>query len=295
MRVVIAGSSGLIGTAAVAALRAAGHDVVRLVRRAPSAADERRWDPPAGRIEDGALNGADVVLNLCGTAVAGRRWTEERKQAIRDSRNTPTDVLSDAVARHGVPALVNASAVAFYGDTGETRVDETAPSGGGFLASVCRDWERATVAAQTAGARVVLLRSGLVLARRGGLLAMLRPLFSLCLGGRLGSGRQYVPWISMDDEIAAIRFVIEHETLAGPVNVTGPAPVTNAEFTSALATALGRPAPWVAPGFALRLALGEFAGDGVLIGQRALPEALLRAGFRFGHESLRDALAAACR
>ncbi|HEY1570521.1 MAG TPA: TIGR01777 family oxidoreductase [Pseudonocardiaceae bacterium] len=288
MRVVIAGSSGLIGTALVAELRRAGHTVSRLVRREPAGADERRWDPPAGFIEPDALAGADAVVNLCGAALAGRRWTEERKQVLKDSRHTPTEVLAGAVAEHGVDTLVNASAVGFYGDTGDTEVDETTPAGSGFLATLCLDWESATAAA---AARVVLLRTGPVLSGHGGLLARIRPLFSLYAGGRLGDGRQYLPWVSLTDEIAAIRFALEHDTLAGPVNVTGPVPVTNAEFTRTLATALHRPAPWTVPGFALRLVFGELADEGILAGQRAVPRALRRAGFQFGHESLRDALA----
>jgi hypothetical protein len=286
MRVVIAGSSGLIGTALVAELRRGGHTVTRLVRRPPAGSDERRWDPPAGFVERDALAGVDAVVNLCGAALADRRWTAERKQVLKDSRYTPTEVLATAVAEHGVGTLVNASAVGFYGDTGDTEVDETAPVGSGFLASLCEDWERAAAAP----ARVVLIRSGLVLAAHGGLLARLRPLFSLYAGGRLGDGRQYQPWVSVTDEIAAIRFAVEHDTLAGPVNVTGPTPVTNTEFTRTLATALHRPAPWTVPAFALRMVFGDMADEALLTGQRAVPAALLRAGFEFRHESLRDAL-----
>jgi uncharacterized protein (TIGR01777 family) len=292
MRLVIAGSSGLIGTALVASLRKAGHEVIRLVRRKPGGADERRWDPPAGWIEPDALAGADVVVNLCGTGIADRRWTAERKQALKDSRNAPTEVLAGAVAEHGVGTLVNASAVGFYGDTGDAIVDETAPAGAGFLAALCQEWERATSAAAESGARVVRLRTGMVLSSHGGLLASIRPLFSLCLGGRLGDGHQYMPWISLADGVAAIRFAVEHDTLAGPVNVTGPAPVTNTEFTKALGDALHRPAPWAVPGFVLRIVLGELADEGALAGQRAVPRALERAGFQFRHASLRDALAA---
>jgi hypothetical protein len=289
MRVVVAGSSGLIGTALVAELRRGGHVVTRLVRRPPVGDDERRWDPPAGFVERDALAGVDAVVNLCGAELDSRRWTEERKQVLKDSRHTPTEVLAGAVAEHGVGTMVNASAVGFYGDTGDAETDETAPPGTGFLAELCQDWERAT---RPAGpARVVLVRTGLVLAGHGGLLARIRPLFTLYAGGRLGSGRQYMPWVSLDDEIAAIRFALEHDTLAGPINVAGPTPVTNAEFTRTLATALHRPAPWVVPGFALRLVFGELADEGILAGQRAVPAALLRAGFQFRHESLRDALA----
>ncbi|HEX9336820.1 MAG TPA: TIGR01777 family oxidoreductase [Pseudonocardiaceae bacterium] len=292
MRVVIAGSSGLIGTGLVAGLRRAGHDVIRLVRRDPAGADERRWDPPAGWLEPNALAGADAVINLCGAGIGDKRWTEARKQVLRDSRDTPTEVLATAVAEHRIGTLVNASAVGFYGDTGDTPVDETAPNGQGFLAALCQEWESATAAAEAAGARVVRVRSGLVLAPSGGLLAKLRPLVTLYAGGRLGSGTQYWPWISLDDEVAAIRFVTEHDTLAGPVNLAGPTEVTNAEFTKALGTALHRPMPWAVPGFALRALLGEFADEGILIGQRVVPKALDRAGFTFRHQSVGEALAA---
>lgn len=291
MRVVVAGSSGLIGTALVPALRQAGHEVVRLVRRRPAAPDERGWDPPTGRLDDAALDGADAVVNLCGVSVGGKRWSGEYKQAIRNSRIEPTDVLARAVAERGVPTMVNASGIGYYGDTGDTEVDESSPLGTGFLAEVCRDWEAAT--APAAGARVVMLRSALVMSRRGGFLGRLRPVFSLLLGGRLGSGRQYLPWISMDDEIDAIKFLVEDDRVRGPVNLIGPEQVTNAEFTRELSEVLHRPAPWVVPGFALRLILGEFAEEGALTGQRAVPKVLHDHGFRFGHPTLRSALDAA--
>jgi hypothetical protein len=292
MRVVIAGSSGLIGSGVAAGLRRAGHEVVRLVRRAPSGADERRWDPPAGTIEPNALAGADAVINLCGAGIGDKRWTEARKQVLRDSRSTPTEVLATAVAEHGIGTLVNASAVGFYGDTGDTETDEAAQVGKGFLAALCQEWESATAAATTAGARVVRIRTGLVLAPSGGLLARLKPLVTLYLGGRFGSGQQYWPWISLDDEVAAIRFVTEHDTISGPVNLTGPTPVTNAEFTKTLGTALDRPTPWPMPGFVLKAVLGDFATEGILFGQRAVPAALERAGYAFRHRTLGEALAA---
>lgn len=292
MRVVVAGSSGLIGVEVVAGLRRGGHEVVRLIRGEPSRTDERRWDPPAGVIEPNALAGADAVINLCGAGIGDKRWTEARKQVLRDSRTTPTEVLAAAVAEHGIGTLVNASAVGYYGDTGDTETDETAPNGEGFLAALCQEWESATSAAATAGARVVRIRSGLVLSPSGGMLAKLRPLISLFLGGRLGSGQQYWPWISLDDEVAAIRFATEHDTLTGPVNLTSPAPVTNAEFIRTLGTALDRPTPWPVPGFALKAVLGEFGAEGILMGQRAVPKALERAGFTFRHKTLGQALAA---
>jgi len=293
MRVLVAGSSGLIGTALVAQLRATGHDVLRLVRRRPSAPDERGWDPPAGRIDNGAFDGVDAVVNLNGVGIGDRPWSGARKQLVRDSRNVPTDVLATAVAEHGVATMLSQSGINIYGDTGERVVDESAPPGRGFLADVCREWEAATAPAEAAGARVVLMRSAPVLSRSGGIVARLRPLFRLMLGGRLGSGRQYFPWISLDDEIGAVRFLLEHAEVAGPVNLVGPEMVTNAEFTRALAEAVHRPAPFVVPGFALTAALGQMAHEMVLTGPRAVPAKLTAAGYLFRHPTLKDALAVA--
>jgi uncharacterized protein (TIGR01777 family) len=289
--VAVAGSSGLIGSALVSALRGADHRVLRIVRRAPANDGELRWDPDAGDIDVNALAGVDAVVNMCGIGISDRRWSGAFKQNLRDSRITPTEVLSTAVAEAGVPVLINASGVGFYGDTGARTVDESAPAGDGFLARLTRDWEAATAPARAAGARVVLARTGLVLARSGGLLGRLRPLFSLGLGSRLGSGRQYMSWISLDDEIRALRFAMAEPALAGPVNLTGPAPVTNAEFTAALGRALNRPAPLLLPGFAARAAFGELADEGLLASQRAIPAALEQAGFQFRHNTIGEALA----
>jgi uncharacterized protein (TIGR01777 family) len=293
VRVVVAGSSGLIGTALVADLRHAGHDVLRLVRRAPAAPDERGWDPPAGRIDDGTFDGVDAVVNLGGAGIGDRPWSGARKQLLRDSRNVPTEVLAAAVAQHRVPVLLSASGVHFYGDTGTTPVDETAPSGNGFLAEVCRDWEGATAPAAEAGSRVVLMRTAGVLAPHGGLLGRLRPLFSLMLGARIGAGGQAFPWISLDDEVGAIRFLLEHDRVAGPVNLAGPTPATNAEFTAALAEVLHRPAPFVVPAAVLRAALGQLAEELVLTGPLVVPAVLREHAYPFRHPTIRDALQAA--
>jgi uncharacterized protein (TIGR01777 family) len=293
VRVVIAGSSGLIGTALVSDLRSAGHDVLRLVRRTPAAPDERGWDPPAGRIDDGTFDGVDAVLNLNGVGIADRPWSGARRQLIRDSRTVPTEVLATAVADHGVPAFLSGSAVGFYGDTGGRAIDESAPSGSGFLAEVCRDWEAATQKAQEAGARVVLLRTGLVLSPAGGLLGTLRPLFKAFLGGRLGPGTQYQPWVSLDDEVGGIRFALEHDTISGPLNLTGPTPVTNAEFTKALAAAVGRPTSIPVPAFAIKGLLGAMGEEMLLHGQRAVPAKLQATGYQFRHHTVTEALAAA--
>ncbi len=287
--IAIAGSSGLIGSALVSALRASDNRVMRIVRRAPSNADELFWNPENGEFDPQALEDVDAVVNLCGTNVGEKRWSGAYKQQLRDSRITPTEVLATAVAEAGVGVLVNASAVGYYGDTRDRVVPETAPPGSGFLARLCVDWEAATLPAQRVGVRVVLARTGLVLSPSGGMLSRLRPLFSVGLGGRLGNGRQYMPWISLEDEVRALLFVMSHE-LSGPVNLTGPAPVTNAEFTSALGRVLNRPTPLLVPGIALRKLLGEFAEEGLLVGQRAIPAALERAGFRFQHNTIGEAL-----
>jgi uncharacterized protein (TIGR01777 family) len=288
--IAIGGSSGLIGSALTAALRAAGHRVLRIVRRATASDDELRWDPEAGEFDASELTGVGAVVNLCGINVGQRRWSGAFKQNLRDSRITPTDVLSAAVADARVPVLVNASAVGYYGNSEDRVVDETDSAGTGFLAQLCRDWEAATAPAQQAGARVVLARTGLVLAPSGGALGRLRPLFSAGLGARLGNGRQYLSWISLEDEIRALRFAIAARTLSGPINISGPAPITNAEFTAALGRAVHRPTPLVMPGFAVRAALGEFAEEGLLCGQRVIPAALERAGFRFHHNTIDEAL-----
>lgn len=218
------------------------------------------------------------------------RWSGAFKQSLRDSRITPTEVLSAAVADAGVATLINASAVGYYGNTKDRVVDENDSAGTGFLAQLCVDWETATRPAQQSGARVVLARTGVVLSPAGGMLRRMRPLFSVGLGARLGSGRQYMSWISLEDEVRALQFAIAQPNLSGPVNLTGPAPVTNAEFTTAFGRAVNRPTPLMLPSVAVRAAFGEFADEGLLIGQRAIPSALERAGFQFHHNTIGEAL-----
>ena len=288
--VAIAGSSGLIGSALVTALRTADHQVLRIVRRAPANASELHWDPDSGELDADALDGIDAVVNLCGINIGRRRWSGAFKQNLRDSRITPTEVLSAAVADAGVGVLVNASAVGYYGNTRDRAVDETALAGRGFLAQLCKDWEAATAPARDAGTRVVQARTGVVLASSGGALRQLRPLFSVGLGARLGRGRQYMSWISLEDQVRALQFAISDSRLSGPVNLTGPAPVTNAEFTAALGRAVNRPTPLMMPGFAVRAAFGEFADETLLSGQRAIPAVLERAGFEFHHNTVGEAL-----
>lgn len=291
MRIAVTGASGLIGTALVPALREDGHDVVRLVRHSPGAPDEIEWDPTAGKLDPDALAEVDAVVHLSGAGVGDSRWTASYKQTILRSRVDTTTTLAEALA--AAPprprVLLSGSAVGWYGDTGDTVVDETAPAGKGFLAGVCRAWEGATAAAEEAGVRVAHLRTGLVCSRDGGLLGRLSPLVKLGAGGRLGSGRQYQPWISLRDEVDAIRFLLTAD-VSGPVNLTGPEPVRQADFVAAMAEVLHRPAVVPAPAFALRIALGQFADEGVLIGQRAVPAVLTAHGFRFSHTDVRAAL-----
>jgi uncharacterized protein len=288
--IAIAGSSGLIGSALAAALRAADHRVVRIVRRAPTNSEELHWNPENGELDPDTLSDVDAVVNLCGVNIGKRRWSGAFKQSLRDSRITPTEVLAHAVADAAVETLINASAVGYYGNTKDRVVDENDRAGTGFLARLCEDSEAATLPAQYGGARVVLARTGLVISPAGGALGRLRPLFRTGLGARLGSGRQYMSWITLEDEVRALLFAISNPALSGPVNMTGPAPVTNAEFTTAFGRAANRPTPLMLPGFAVRAALGEFAVEGLLTGQRAIPSALERAGFVFHHNTIGEAL-----
>lgn len=292
MKIVVSGASGLIGSALVPLLRDGGHDVLTLVRGQPRDATEIRWDPAAGQLDAARLAGVEAAVHLAGAGVGERRWTPSYRRTILDSRVQGTDLLSRTLARQEPrPAvLLSASAVGWYGDTGDREVDESAPRGAGFLADVVGQWEAATRPAVEAGIRVCLLRTGLVLSTRGGALAKQLPLFKAGLGGRLGSGRQYQSWISLPDEVAAIRFLLGTDDVRGPVNLVGPAPVTNAEFTKTLATALRRPAFWVVPAPALRLVLGGFADESVLAGQRVRSRVLDEAGFSFAHQDLAHAL-----
>ncbi|MBB3082176.1 TIGR01777 family oxidoreductase [Geodermatophilus sabuli] len=297
MKVAVTGSSGLIGSHLVPALRADGHDVLRLVRRTPRTADEHRWDPQHHRIDPALLADVDAVVNLAGVGIGDRRWTAAYKQAVLSSRVDATRTVSEALAAATAAdptrprALLSGSAVGWYGDTGDREADEGAPAGDDFLARVCTEWEAATAPAADAGVRVTLLRTGLVLGP-GGLLGRLAPLFRFGLGGRLGSGRQYWPWISLTDEVDAIRFLLA-TPVAGPVNLTAPTPVTNAEFARTLAHVVNRPAVLPVPGVALRLVVGEFAPVGILAGQRAVPGRLRDAGFTWTHPDLDAALRAA--
>lgn len=294
MRVVITGSSGLIGSALVRSLRADGHDVVRLVRREPRAPDEVRWDPDLGRLDPAVLDGCDAVVNLAGAGVGDRRWTKQYKRTIRNSRIRSTATIAAATSRAaGPPAvLVSGSAIGYYGDTGERAVTEGDPAGAGFLAEVVRDWEDAALPVHDVGVRLVHLRSGLVVSGRGGAWGRLWPLFRLGLGGRLGPGTQYWSWVSLRDEVRAIRFLIGDASSSGPYNTTAPNPASNADITAAMGRALHRPTMLPVPSVALRLALGEMSQE-VLGSARVLPRRLSDAGFAWLDPTIDDALLAA--
>ncbi|MFJ4520191.1 TIGR01777 family oxidoreductase [Streptomyces sp. NPDC088810] len=293
-RIAVAGASGLIGSALVRSLTADGHEVVRLVRRAPRGADEVRWDPGRRYVDTAGLAGCDAVVNLAAAGVGDRRWTPEYKRLLRDSRVLGTAALAEAVAALPRPprVFVNGSAIGFYGDTGDRVVDEDASPGDGFLAALCVEWEAAAAPAQEAGVRTVCARTGLVVARGGGAWGRLFPLFRAGLGGRLGDGRQYWSYIALHDEVAAIRHLIDHDDLSGPVNLTAPQPLTNSEITAAMARALHRPAVFAVPAPVLRAVLGEMAGD-VLGSQRVVPKRLLESGFRFAFPGIDEAIRAA--
>ena len=295
MKIAVTGSSGTVGSALVPALRADGHEVVRVVRRPPQQADEVRWDPAGHELDPALLADVDAVVHLAGVNVGSRRWTQRRREAIVGSRVDGTGTVADALAGAAAAAprprvLLSASAVGWYGDTGDREVDETAPPGGGFLAAVCRRWEASTAAAERAGMRVVHLRSGLVCAPKGGLLGPLLPLAKAGLAGPMGSGRQWWPWISLADEVGAIRHLLTRDDVSGPVNLTAPEPLTNRDFTRVLGRVLHRPTVLRVPGIALRLAVGEFAPEGILAGQRALPRVLQRTGYAFQHPTAEQAL-----
>lgn len=297
MKIAVSGASGLVGGALLPALRADGHEVLVLVRRTPRTADEHRWDPQHRRIDPALLADVDAVINLGGTPIRPRPFTAGYKEQLLRSRVDATATISEALAavatdRSRPRVLLSASAVGYYGDTGSRTVTEKDPAGSDFLAQLCVQWEAATAPAEAAGIRVAHLRTGLVLGRGAMLLRVLGTVFKLGLGGRVGSGRQYWPWISLDDEVGAIRHLLTAD-VSGPVNLTGPAPATNAEFTRELARQVRRPAVLPVPAVAINLALGEFGRSSVTAGQRAMPVRLEESGYRFTHPDLASALAAA--
>jgi uncharacterized protein (TIGR01777 family) len=296
--VAISGASGFLGSALASSLQADGHRVLRLVRGGITNGDEIGWDPDAGRIDAPALEGVDAVVHLAGEGIGERRWTGDQKRRILESRAKGTAVLAAAVAsRERKPQVfVAASAVGYYGDRGDELLNEDSAPGDDFLADVCKQWERETQPARDAGVRVVNLRSGIVLARHGGTLQRMLLPFRLGLGGKQGSGRQWMSWISLTDHITAMRAAIDDARLSGPVNLTSPNPVTNADFAAALGRVLNRPTFLPTPMFVLKLRYGEELIDSLLLaGQRVLPSRLEAIAFPFEYPVLVPALEAILR
>ncbi|HYV25541.1 MAG TPA: TIGR01777 family oxidoreductase [Pyrinomonadaceae bacterium] len=293
MKIAIAGASGLVGKALIPALEAQGSEVTRLVRTAPRAG-EIEWHPNKDAVSAVSLDGFDIIINLAGENIAGGRWTDEQKRKIRDSRVNGTHLLSEAITRmeHKPRAFICASATGIYGDRDDEVLDEQSESGGGFLAGVCREWELACELAVKAGVRVVNLRFGPILAREGGMLSKLLTPFKMGMGGKVGSGRQFISWVSLEDSVNAILLAINDESIRGPLNVVSPNPVTNEEFTKTLGHVLNRPTALAMPAFAARLAFGEMADEMLLVSQRVMPQRLNAAGFQFSYPRLEEAFRA---
>jgi uncharacterized protein (TIGR01777 family) len=298
LTIAISGSSGLIGTALTTRLRADGHTVMPMVRTT-AREGEIHYDPRAGQLDPEHLIGVDAIVHLAGAGIGDRRWTAAYRREILESRTLSTSLIARSMAevvnRGGPRTLLSGSAIGFYGATDDQELNERSDAGDGFLADVCREWEAATSPADDAGIRVAHLRTGIVLSPAGGALKKLLPLFRFGLGGRMGSGRQWQSWISIDDQVGAIAFLLTAD-ISGPVNLTAPTPVTNSEFTKVLAEALSRPALLPIPSFGPRLLLGRDLADALLFtGQRVLPDRLTEAGFSFEHSTLAEAFASLLR
>jgi uncharacterized protein (TIGR01777 family) len=291
MRVLIAGASGLVGSALIPALEAEGAEVTRLVRSS-AGAGETEWHPNSNQIDATQLEGLDAVINLAGENIAAGRWTDEQKRKIRDSRVNGTHLLSEAIAtlKQRPAVFLCASATGIYGDRGDDTLDEQSASGGGFLAGVCREWEQATEPAVQAGVRTVTLRFGPILAREGGMLAKLLTPFKMGMGGKVGSGKQYISWVAINDVVNAIKLALKDASLRGPLNIVSPNPVTNEVFTKTLGHVLSRPTALAMPAFAVRLAFGEMADEMLLTSQRVLPKKLNDVGYAFQQPELEGAL-----
>jgi uncharacterized protein len=288
--VAVSGSSGLVGSALVSALRASGYYVRCLVRRAPRSAEEVQWTPSARLLDERRLATVDVIVNLAGATI-GRRWTRTRRRDIRDSRIRATETITAAILRSRRPiTLINASAVGYYGSRGDLELTEKSSNGRGYLAEICRDWEGAARTVAPGGSRIVMLRTGVVLAPNGGALPRMLLPFRFGVGGRIGDGRHWLSWIDLEDMVRAIQFIIEQPEIRGPVNLVAPNPVTNREFTSTVSQVMKKPALFPVPAFVLKLIFGEMAKETILASQRALPNVLASAGFTFTKPTLRDSL-----
>jgi uncharacterized protein (TIGR01777 family) len=292
MRILISGSHGLVGKALVRSLESDGHEIFRLVRHAPGSDSEIEWSPDRYSIALACLEGFDAVVHLAGESIASGRWNEERKRKIRDSRVKGTKLLSDALANLARPpkTLISASAIGCYGNRGDELLTEASPPGNDFLARVCVEWENATAHATEKGIRVVNTRFGIILDSKGGALAKMLTPFRMGVGGRIGSGKQWMSWIALDDVVGAIEHVLVSETVNGPVNFVAPNPVRNAEFTRTLGKALSRPTIFPIPAFGVRMVFGEMADALLLSSQRVEPERLKAAEYEFKYSQLEGAL-----
>jgi hypothetical protein len=288
VKVVIAGASGFVGTALSESLKSAGHTPVALVRHAATGPDEIEWEPAAGKLDAASLSGYDAVVCLSGESIAGVRWTEEKKQAIKKSRIDCVGLLAQRMAEmdQPPPVFVCASAMGYYGDSGDATLTEDSPPGDDFLAAVCKDWEAAADPARGKGIRVTHLRFGLILSDEGGALKTMLTPFRLGLGGVVGDGEQYISWITIEDVVAIVRYAIDTPSLEGPVNTASPNPVTNREFTKALGHALHRPTVVPLPEFVVKAAMGEMGEALLLASYRMVPEKLLRSGYAFMHPTI---------
>lgn len=291
MKIAIAGASGLVGSALIPHLESEGAEIIRLVRNS-ARTNEIEWHPNQDEIDPEKLNGFDAIVNLAGENVSEGRWTEEKKRRIHDSRVHGTHLLSEAIVRapHKPQVFLCASATGIYGDRDNETLDEQSESGGGFLAGVCREWEKATEPASKAGVRVVNLRFGPILSRQGGMMEKMLTPFKVGLGGKIGSGKQFISWVAIDDAIGAMLLALKDNSVRGPLNIVSPNPVTNEEFTRRLGEALSRPTVMAMPAFAARLAFGEMADEMLLTSQRVVPKKLGAAGFQFRFSKLEQAL-----
>jgi uncharacterized protein len=291
MKVLIAGASGLVGSALIPALETDGAEVTRLVRTT-AGAGEIEWHPNNDQIDAATLEGFDAIINFAGENIAAGRWTDDQKRKIHDSRVNGTHLLSEAMATSKAQPKVFlcASATGIYGDRGDETLDEQSDSGGGFLAGVCREWEKATEPAVQAGVRTVNLRFGPIISREGGMLAKMLTPFKMGMGGKVGSGKQYISWVAIDDAVNAIKLALKDESFRGPLNIVSPHPVTNEEFTKTLGHVLSRPTALHMPAFAVRLAFGEMADEMLLTSQRVIPKKLNDAGYEFEYPELEGAL-----
>lgn len=292
MKILIGGSHGLVGTALIAALEAAGHEVVRLVRHYSTSDKEIEWSPDRYSIALSRIEGFDAVVNLAGESIAEGRWTDEKKRRIRESRVKGTKLLGDALANltNSPKTFICASAIGYYGNRGDEVLTEASTPGDDFLAQVCKEWEEATALATEKGIRVVNARFGIILDKKGGALAKMLPPFRMGVGGKIGDGKQWMSWITLDDVIGGLEFALQNNSVAGPINFVAPNPVTNAEFTKALGSVLSRPTLLPVPAFGVRLLFGEMGEALLLGGQRVAPKRLLSDGYQFQHTQLDQAL-----